>query len=255
MTPHLAIEMNYICTTLVYSLVESNSRRLWYWGAIRFLNGHVAWLAVLTAVPKKVIWLVRPISNGIPTPTLFQLTAYPIPFMMKFSTQSLLNNVHLLRQTEPWLLAKCEVSRNYVFQRTVSTVLAFFLICSTSSIWNIIYSSLVLGVVCHLIVNASRQLYRFILMQNVVKVWNQSLECHEAIERAHQTTPSNSFLINTYLDYSNKLIIRFHIWTQNKKAALYWFVCSTWADHVIFKSEIKKVSTTTEETKSENQLS
>lgn len=79
-------------------------RKIWYLRCFQIdtvwaLYWYIAVLSRFGAVSEKVIFLIPAFSNKVTSPALFKVSPYSMPFMMQLSTETLLYDVRILRET------------------------------------------------------------------------------------------------------------------------------------------------------------
>lgn len=116
---------------------------------------------------------------------------------------------------------------------TVTTILAFFLVGPTPSLWNIVDSSFVFGIIRHLIEDTTIQFNSFVRMKNIIVVGYDALEGHATIKQPEYVTPTPTFSKVALADNVNKLIVHIHVRAQYEETTLHWFVLSCGAHHVV----------------------
>jgi hypothetical protein len=102
---------------------------------------------------------------------------------------------------------------------------------------DIIDCRLVSGIVAHVVVNTPMELYSIARFNDIIVVWDESLECHGAIKQAHDPAPTLSFDEVTFLDNLNNLIVSFHTRPKHKESTLHRFIFTSWWNHVIISSK------------------
>jgi hypothetical protein len=167
-----------------------------------------------------MVFLVIALPQERSAPGLLEIGSYPVPLVVELSAQPLLNFVFVLRKAVPWFLAQRKMGGDDLLQGPGPAVLTVLLARHALSVDNVVDRPLVSGIVRHLVEDAMVELDGLALVENVVKIGDDSLEGHGPVKDATDATPSAAFRKVSFANDFDKFVVDLHVGSQDQESTL-----------------------------------